>query len=185
MNVLWVFTKSSLKLKVGRSRDTSWFHFFSLLSFFSVLKNVSLKTSIIFLKNKNNILTMCLPQVRRKTEFSPQTGKPNKKVSKTTPDNRQSFINKDVLSTKIMTAAKPNITQDPELLSGIWQQPFLKESVQRKAVMLRGLLPFKKIKNEKALHLSQSTFQQYHLLICVPHRDCPEGLGVLGFPAAW
>lgn len=69
-------------------------------------------------------------RVRRETEFSPQTGKPNMKVSKTAPDNRQSFINKDVLPMKIITAAKQNMTRGPELLSEFCQQTFSKETVQ-------------------------------------------------------
>lgn len=75
---------------------------------------------------------MYLSQVRRETEFLPQTGKPNKKVSKTDPDNRQSFINKDVLSMKIITAAKQNMAQDPELLSEVCQQTLVKEILQQR-----------------------------------------------------
>lgn len=75
---------------------------------------------------------MYLSQVRRETEFLPQTGKPNKKASKTAPDNRQSFINKDVLSMKIITAAKQNMAQDSELLSEICQQTLLKETAQQR-----------------------------------------------------
>lgn len=90
-------------------------------------------TSIIFFRNKDIILTItCLSQVRRETEFSPRTGKPNKTASKTAPDNRQSFINKDVLSMKIITAAKQNMAQDPELLSEVCQQTLFKETVQQR-----------------------------------------------------
>lgn len=81
---------------------------------------------------------MYLSQVRRETELSPRTGKPNKKASKTAPDNRQSFINKDVLSMKIITAAKQNMAQDPELLSEVCQQTLLKETVQQKGT---GMTP--------------------------------------------
>lgn len=65
----------------------------------------------------------------RETRFSPQTGKPNKEVSKTALDNRQSFINKDVLSMKILCSAKHNTVQDPELLTVVCQQMLLKETV--------------------------------------------------------
>lgn len=101
---------------------------FSVFTFF-VTMIASSKTNITFFKNKDIIFTIIyLSQVRRETEFSPWTGKPNNKVSKTVPDNRQSFINKDVLSMKIITAAKQNMVQDPELLSEVWQQTHLKET---------------------------------------------------------
>lgn len=93
---------------------------FLVFVFRSALVKFSFKASIIFFENKNTLLTiMYLPQVKRETEFLPQTGKPNKKVSKTALDNRHSFINKDVLSMKIITAAKQNRRQDPELLTRI------------------------------------------------------------------
>lgn len=101
-------------------------------------------------------------RVRRETEFSPQTGKPNMKVSKTAPDNRQSFINKDVLPMKIITAAKQNMTRGPELLSEFCQQTFSKETVQYSG---RVMTPFP-LQSPR-----RSTFQEYHLLICVPPRE--------------
>ncbi len=100
----------------------------SLLSFLGS-NNCLFKNNIIVFKNKDIILTiMCLSQVRRETEISPWTGKPNKNASKTAPHNRQSFINKDVLSMKIITTAKQNMAQDPELLSEVCQQTLLKET---------------------------------------------------------
>lgn len=100
-------------------------------------------------------------QVRRETEFLPRTGKPNKKASKTAPDNRQSFINKDVLSMKIIAAAKQNMAQDPELLSEVCQQTLLKETVQQRGQEWHhgGLFSL-----NDPLHLCQPTFQKYDLL---------------------
>lgn len=40
------------------------------------------------------------------------------------------FINKDVLSVKIISAAKQNTAQDPKLLSDFCQQMLLKEAAQ-------------------------------------------------------
>lgn len=127
MNIFKMCPKSWLQNQLCKHPVV--FHSFLFFSFFLV--NVSLKTSIIFMENKNITLTIMYPlQVRRETEFSPQTGKPNKKVSKTALDNRQSFINKDVLPMKIITAAKQNITQDTELLSEFCQQTFFREALQ-------------------------------------------------------
>lgn len=55
-----------------------------------------------------------------------------KKTSKTAPDKRQSFINKDVLSMKIISMANPNMAQDPKLLLEFCQQTLLKETVQQR-----------------------------------------------------
>lgn len=100
---------------------------------FSVTIIPPLKTNIIFFKNKDIILNIkYLSQVRRETEFSPQTGKPNKTASKTALDYRRRFINKDVLSMKIITAAKQNTAQDLELLSEVCQQTLMKETVQQR-----------------------------------------------------
>lgn len=114
-----------------------------------------------------------LSQVSRETEFSPQTDKPNKKSSKTAPDTRHSFINKDVLSMKIITAAKQNIVQDPELLSKVCQQTL----IGGRDDATGSVSP-----KSPTLHLFQSTFQQYHLLIHVLYTDSVKALGVLGFP---
>lgn len=127
MNIFKMCPKSWLQNQLCKHPVV--FHSFLFFPFFLV--NVSLKTSIIFMENKNITLTIMYPlQVRRETEFSPQTGKPNKKVSKTALDNRQSFINKDVLPMKIITAAKQNTTQDTELLSEFCQQTFFREALQ-------------------------------------------------------
>lgn len=58
----------------------------------------------------------------RETEFLLQTGKPNTKRSKTASDKRQRFINKDVLSMKIILTANQNMAQEPKLLSEFCQQ---------------------------------------------------------------
>lgn len=72
-------------------------------------------------KTKISFLLLCMFHNSGGDTVLAMTGKPNKKVSKTDPDNRQSFINKDVLSMKIITAAKQNMEQDPELLSEVCQ----------------------------------------------------------------
>lgn len=169
MNIFKMCPKSWLQNQLCKHPVV--FHSFLFFSFFLV--NVSLKTSIIFMENKNITLTIMYPlQVRRETEFSPQTGKPNKKVSKTAVDNRQSFINKDVLPMKIITAAKQNITQDTELLSEFCQQTFSGKLCSA-GDRLWFLFPFK-----APLHLCWTTFQQYRLLICVPQGDGPGGPGL-------
>lgn len=123
---------------------------------------------------------MHLPQVRRKTELLPQSGKPNKMVSKTAADNRRRFINKDVLPMKIDAVAKQNTTHDSEL------QPEFCSSREACSAGDRqwrhgALTPSWK----SPLHLSPSTFQQYHLLICVPHRESPDVSVCSAFPAVW
>lgn len=171
------FIKNHLKTE---TENIPWYFIF-LISFFIFLAHTfaSLKTNIIFFKNKDII--MYLSQVRREKEFLPQTGKPNRKASKTGPDNRQSFINKDVLSMKIITAAKQNMAQDPEL-SEVCQQTLLKETVQQRGQGWRhsAFSPL-----NVPVHLSQSTVQQYDLLICVPYRESRQAPEVLGFPAVW
>lgn len=163
VKILKICQKSSFQ-------NWNWEHPFFI---FLVPIIASSRTKILFFKNKDIILTiMYLSQVRRETEFSPRTGKPNKKASKTGPDNRQSFINKDVLSMKIITAAKQNMAQDPELLSEVCQQTLLKETVQQRGQGWRHKAFFPLY---VPLHLSQSTFQQYDLLICVPCREGPKG----------
>lgn len=122
-----------------------------------------LKAQLIFFENKDMIsfTIMYLSQVQR-------TGKPNKKASKTALHKRQSFINKDVLSVKIITVAKPNMAQDPEKSA----RRHSEETVQHKGTKMTPQGPFHP---NVPLYLSQSTFLHYDLLLCVPRRSSPEG----------
>lgn len=115
------------------------------------------------MRKKAFLLCISLRSEERQSSCD-RLAKQTKTLSKTAPDNRQSFINKDVLSMKINTPAKQSTTLDPGLLWDLCQQTYLRGSVQcgGQAMTPESLtLPFLEVHH----HQSWSTFQQYHLLM--------------------
>lgn len=110
-------------LQLATSCGVFCFHFLVLIIPFA-------KINIIFFRNKFFLLCIFHKSVGRQSSHHRLANQKKKqaKQSQTT----DSFINKDVLSMKIITSAKQNIVQGPQLLSEVCQQMLLKETVQQR-----------------------------------------------------